>query len=258
MSLTLSYREFGEGLPVVILHGLFGSARNWQSIARRLAQTYHVLTPDLRNHGDSPHARSMSYAEMADDVAMLVESRVSGPVTLIGHSMGGKVAMHFALAHPGRTRRLAVVDVAPVPYAHDFNSILEGMMSLPVAQLSSRKEADNFLARRIASLPLRQFLLQNLVKEGQGYRWSIGLEAIAANMPQLLGFDPPAADARYEGPTLFIGGAESDYITPDYRAAIDAHFPNARVEFVAGAGHWVHAEQADAFLRRLGAFLAAP
>lgn len=258
MALALSCREFGEGSPVVVLHGLFGSARNWQSVARRLAQTYRVLTPDLRNHGDSPHARSMSYAEMADDVAALLESRLSGPAALIGHSMGGKVAMHFALAHPERICRLAVVDVAPVSYAHDFDTVIEGMMSLPVARLSSRREADAFLAGRIASPPLRQFLLQNLVNDGDGYRWRIGLEAIAANMPLLMGFEPPAADARYDGPTLFLGGAESDYIRPDYRAAIEARFPNARVEMIAGAGHWVHVEQPDAFLRQLSAFLAAP
>ena len=258
VSLALSYREFGDGPPIVILHGLFGSARNWQTLARRLAHAYRVVTPDLRNHGESPHARSMSYADMAGDVAALIEALALGPVALIGHSMGGKVAMHFALAHPERICRLVVVDVAPVPYAHDFDTIIEAMLSLPLAQLSSRKEADAFLASRIAAGTLRQFLLQNLVTEGAGYRWRIGLEAIAANMPLLLGFDEPAAGARYGGPTLFLGGEDSDYIGPDYREAIEARFPNARIEMVPGSGHWVHAEQADAFMRHVTAFLAQP
>ena len=255
MPLTLRYREFGRGLPVLILHGLFGSGRNWQTVAHRLAGSFRVVTPDLRNHGESPHAGTMSYADMAGDVAALAERLDLGPVTLIGHSMGGKVAMHFALARPSQTRRLLVVDVAPVTYAHDFNPIVEGMLSLPVARLTSRDEADAFLASRVRSAPLRQFLLQNLVRDGAGYRWRLGLAEIAANMPRLLGFDEPGTGAHYDGSTLFLAGERSDYIRLQDRTEACARFPNARFEAVPGAGHWVHVEQTDLFMRHVSAFL---
>lgn len=241
---------------MLILHGLFGSGRNWRSVAQRLAESGRVIVPDLRNHGASPHAGSMSYADMAGDVAGLLENLNCGPATLLGHSMGGKVAMHFALAWPARTRRLIVVDVAPVAYKRDFNPIVEAMLSLPLARLGSRREADAMLADRIHPARLRQFLLQNLVHDAEGYRWRLGLEQIAANLPGLLGFEEPANPGRYTGPSLFLAGDQSDYIKSDYRGAITTRFPNARVETVPGAGHWVHAEQQEEFIRHVQAFLS--
>lgn len=255
MPLNLSCREFGRGPPVIILHGLFGSGRNWQTVAHRLAGRFRVLTPDLRNHGESPHAASMSYAEMAADVAALAERLALGPVALVGHSMGGKVAMHFALSRPSQTRRLVVVDIAPVAYSHDFDPLIEAMLALPVARLSSRSEADAFLAVRVPSAPLRQFLLQNLVRDGAGYRWRLGLPEIAANMPRLLGFDEPEPAAQYDGPALFLAGEQSGYVQPRGRKEAAARFPHARFQVVPAAGHWVHAEQTDAFLEHVSTFL---
>ena len=193
MSVELESDQFGEaGEPVVILHGLLGSARNWASIGKELAGTHRVFALDLRNHGRSPWAATMSFDDMASDVAALIEGRGLGAVALIGHSLGGKVAMRLALTRPELARRLLVVDVAPVAYANTFGPFVEAMRRVDLAAVQRRADADLQLQAAVPDAVLRNFLLQNLVKTDAGFVWRVNLEALAANMDELVGFPSPA------------------------------------------------------------------
>jgi esterase len=256
MSLELAHVSFGEaGSPVVILHGLLGSARNWTSIAKEVAGTHRVFALDLRNHGRSPWAASMSFDEMAGDVAAFIERQGLGPVTLIGHSLGGKVGMRLALTHPELIERLVVVDVAPVAYAHTFAPLVETMRQVDLARVKRRTDAELQLQDAVPDAAMRNFLLQNLVKADAGFVWRVNLEALAANMHELLGFPTPAPDAAYGGPTLFVAGDRSDYVRPEHRPRIERLFPDAEYVVIADAGHWLHAERPVAFLAHVRRFL---
>jgi pimeloyl-ACP methyl ester carboxylesterase len=256
MTVELAHDAFGQsGPPVVMLHGLLGSARNWTSIAKELAASHRVFALDLRNHGRSPWAATMSFDEMAGDVAAFVERHGLGAVTLIGHSLGGKVAMHLALIRPELIERLLVVDVAPVAYAHSFAPFIEAMRQVDLAAVERRSHADLQLLDAVPDAVLRNFLLQNLVKTDAGFAWRVNLEALAANMDELMGFPTPAADAAYIGPTLFIAGGRSHYIEPEHRPLIERLFPNAEHVVIPGAGHWSHAERPAEFLALARRFL---
>ncbi|MGE0386014.1 MAG: alpha/beta fold hydrolase [Gammaproteobacteria bacterium] len=259
MSPTLHLRDSGSGEPIVILHGMFGSGRNWQSIARALATQRRVLVVDLRNHGESFHAPAMDYPVMAADVAAAMDAAGVARAAILGHSMGGKTAMQFALDHGARVERLIVVDIAPVAYpAHhvaQFERIVARLRALPLASIGSRAEADRALSQTVADAETRGFLLQNLLREGDGWRWRIDLEAIRANLPRLMGF-PAAGDATYGGPALFLGGGDSTGILPEHEPAIAARFPAAIVERMNGAGHNPHSQMPEAFLARVQRFLA--
>ena len=256
MSVKVASDQFGEaGTPVVILHGLLGSARNWTRIGKELAGTHRVFALDLRNHGRSPWAATMSFDDMAGDVAAFVEDRGLGPVALIGHSLGGKVAMRLALTRPDLVQRLVVVDVAPVAYANTFGPFVEAMRRVDLAALPRRADADVQLHSAVPDAALRNFLLQNLVKTDAGFVWRVNLEALAANMDELLGFPAPASDAAYLGPTLFIAGGRSRYIQPEHRPLIARLFPNAEHVVIADAGHWPHAERPAEFLTHVRQFL---
>ncbi len=254
---TLACTELGSGPPLVILHGLFGSARNWTAVAKRLAAARRVLALDLRNHGASPWTPGMDYPDMARDVARFVASRELGPVEVIGHSMGGKVAMCLALAEPALVRRLIVVDIAPVAYDHAFAApYAEAMLAIDLARHDTRRAVDRELARSLPDPVLRGFLMTNLVRAGGGgcgLRWGVNLEAIARNGDALMDF--PETAASYGGPALFIGGARSDYLGTEAEAAVGRYFPGAEIARIAGAGHWVHAEAPEAFLGAVAAFL---
>ncbi len=253
-AVALAHQRLGEGPPLLVLHGLFGSGTNWRSIARGLAGCRSVHLLDARNHGASPHHRVMDYAAMARDVdAFMARARIER-ADVIGHSMGGKTAMHLALTAPQRVARLLVVDIAPVPSASDHVPLIEAMLALPLARLSRRAEADEALARSVPDAALRAFLLQNLASGESGLAWRINLPAVRDNMPALLGFDAPTGEP-FRGDTLFLRGALSDYVLDEHVAAIHAHFPAARVDTVAGAGHWVHAEQPQRFVQAARAFL---
>ncbi len=255
MSLELAADRFGAaGPPLVILHGLLGSARNWTSIARRLAETHRVLVPDLRNHGRSPWAETMSFDEMAGDVAALIEAQGLAPALLVGHSLGGKVAMRLALTRPELAARLVVVDVAPVLYRHSLRPYLDAMRAVDLAAVTRRPEVETELARTIQDPSMRAFLLQNLVRTEQGYAWRANLEAIAASLPELMGF-PNSTGLAYPGPTLFIAGGRSPYVRPEHRPLIRQLFPQAEHATIAGTGHQVHAERPDEFLAALRPFL---
>jgi esterase len=256
MTVELAHDAFGDaGPPVVILHGLLGSARNWTSIAKELAGTHRVFALDLRNHGRSPWAGTMSFDAMAGDVAAFIERKGLGPVTLICHSLGGKVAMRLALTRPELVERLVVVDVAPVAYAHTFAPFIEAMRQVDLGRVNRRSDAELQLQGAVPDAAMRNFLLQNLVKTDAGFVWRVNLEALAANMDELLGFPTPAPDAAYGGPTLFIAGGRSHYVQPEHRPLIERLFPNAEHIVIADAGHWLHAERPAEFLAHLRRFL---
>jgi pimeloyl-ACP methyl ester carboxylesterase len=257
MSVELAHDAFGEtGLPVVILHGLLGAARNWTTIAKQLADTHRVFALDLLNHARSPWADSMSFEEMAGDVAAFIERHALSRPAVIGHSLGGKVAMRLALTRAGLVERLVVVDVAPIAYAHTLGSFVEAMQEVDLASVRQRADAERQLERTIPDAAIRGFLLQNLVKSDTGYAWRVHLEAIAANMPELLGFAPPPDGAIYGGPTLFVAGGNSRYLKPEHWPLIERLFPEAELAVIAGAGHWVHAERPAEFLDRVRVFLS--
>ncbi|HEX6113074.1 MAG TPA: alpha/beta fold hydrolase [Geminicoccaceae bacterium] len=255
-TLDVAYDQFGAtGPPVVVLHGLLGSARNWTGIAKHLAGTRRVFALDLRNHGRSPWADTMSFEEMAGDVAAFIERQELSAAAVIGHSLGGKVAMRLALTRAGLVERLVVVDVAPVAYAHAFGPFVEAMREVDLAAMRQRTDADLQLERRIPDAVVRNFLLQNLIRTDAGYAWRVNLEALAANMPELLGFPTPPDGAAYRGPTLFVAGGRSPYIKAEHRPLIERLFPHAEHEVIRGAGHWVQAERPTEFLACVQPFL---
>lgn len=255
MPVKLDYQSYGEGPPLYVLHGLFGSGRNWNGVARRLSESYQVITADLRNHGDSGHADSMTYAEMAEDVVGLASSLGHESIHLAGHSLGGKTAMAMTLLHPGRVKSLIVVDIAPVPYRTNHEDLIRGMLALPVTSLSSRNDADEMLSRNIQSPMLRQFLLQNLVREGDRYLWRINLEAIRDNQSNLCDFPAELAGLSYPGPALFLAGEKSDYVQADHHPEIKRLFPEAEIKIIHGAAHWIHADQPEAVIEAFREFL---
>lgn len=247
--LPLTYLEAGEangGTPLLVLHGLFGSARNWQTLARRFAETRRVYALDLRNHGGAPWADGMSYPQMADDVLRFLDDRGFARANVVGHSMGGKTAMTLALRHPDRVARLVVVDIAPVAYTHTHAPYVAAMKAADLTACTRRQEVEAQLVAAVPEAPLRSFLMQNLVLENGVFSWRVNLDAIGAAMADLIGF-PDLGDARYDGPALFIGGTASDYIHPEHHAAIRQRFPKADITMMEGAGHWLHAERPDEF-----------
>ena len=254
--LELACTELGEGPPLLVLHGLFGSGTNWRGIARSLATAHRVLLVDARNHGASPHAPAMDYPAMAADVRALMDARGIDDATVLGHSMGGKTAMTLALETPERVAALAVVDIAPRRSPGDHGPLIDAMRSLDLSRVGRRGDADALLAERVADAGLRAFLLQNLENADGGYRWRINLDAIEACMPTLLGFDA-AEGARFEGETLFVAGERSDYLTDADLPDIQRRFPRAELATVPDSGHWVHAENPRGFLAALSSLLPA-
>lgn len=257
-SIKLNYKEFHEnGLEqaplLVILHGLFGSSANWRSVARELAQKYHVLNVDLINHGLSPHSDSMDYPSMAADVLALLSSFESRPVTLMGHSMGGKVGMWLALNHPEHVEKLVVVDTAPVTYEHDYEWIFTALKGLDLAQLDNRKQADEALMALLPDPVLRGFLLQNLTRHEGRWSWRINLPVIHASIQHIMGF--PCRGGSYTGPSLFVAGELSEFITATEQQQLHQLFPAAQIKTVENAGHWVHAEQPGPFMEAIWSFL---
>jgi len=247
--MQLFNRSYGDGEPMVILHGLFGSSDNWMTQARMLAAHFKVFTADLRNHGLSTHDAVHSYEAMAEDVISLILQTTGSPVTLIGHSMGGKVAMKVSVTRPELVKRLIVVDIVPKPYPPHHNRLLEGLLALPVDTLASRQEADERLAGWVPQSDVRQFLLKNLSRKPEGgFAWKINLPALSANMNDI--FSNPLGDGVFEGPTDFIMGSRSDYFQPGDETVIRKHFPAAGISFL-DTGHWVQAEQPEAFVREV-------
>jgi pimeloyl-ACP methyl ester carboxylesterase len=247
----LSHRDLGgEGKPpLVILHGLLGSSRNWQTAGRDLSSRYHVYALDARNHGLSPHADSMTYAEIADDVRGWLDRHGLGPVTLLGHSLGGKTAMALACASPERVSQLVVVDIAPKGYRWEAHRAeFAAMNELDLGGLKSRGEAELRFEARVTDWAMRKFLTTNLERDDAGkWRWQINLPVLTAALPILEG-NPLAEDARYSGPATFIVGGKSRYVLEGDRPAILRHFPNARIETIPTSGHNPHMDAREAFV----------
>jgi pimeloyl-ACP methyl ester carboxylesterase len=243
----------GQGDPLVLLHGLFGAARNFGAVQRELAQRHRVIALDARNHGASPHDSDMRYPTMASDVVQTLDHLDALPATLLGHSMGGKAAMQAALTQPDAVARLIVADIAPVAYPPHYRTIAAAMASLPLQPGLARPAADAALAEAVPDAGVRAFLLQNL-QLGAAPAWRIGLNEIVGALAAIEGWEAPA-DARYAGPTLFLAGATSDYIRPEHRPAIRALFPNARFVTLKNAGHWLHVDNPSGFVAVVDAFL---
>jgi esterase len=242
---------------VALLHGLFGAAANWGTVQRRLAASgRRVLALDLRNHGASPRSEAMDYPAMAGDVAETLAALGAGPpAAVVGHSMGGKVAMALALSRPDSVARLVVADIAPVTYPPGLRGYVEAMRDVPLRPGLTRREADVALASAVPQPGIRAFLLQNLRFDADPPSWRLHLDAIAAAMPVLEGF-PDFGDRRYEGPVLVLAGERSDYLrAPEHQARLRALFPAARFATVPAAGHWVHADNPAGFLALLEPFL---
>jgi esterase len=255
MTVELAHVRHGaSGPPLVILHGLLGSARNWTRIARQLALTHQVLVLDLRNHGASPWAEPMTYDRMALDVCGFLDRQELPAATLIGHSMGGKVAMRMALGHGSRVLGLIAVDIAPVAYRRDFHAYLAAMQGLDLTRVTRRAEADAALAESIDDAGVRGFLLQNLVSTEDKLAWRVPLTVLADAMPELMGF-PQSPGERYDGPALFLTGGRSRYVRPEHHEVILRLFPQARFAVIEEAGHWVQAEAPERFLAVVHDFL---
>jgi pimeloyl-ACP methyl ester carboxylesterase len=270
----LASRTLGDAGPrVVFVHGLFGQGRNWTTIAKGLADRHRVTLLDLPNHGHSPWTDRVDYLDMAELVATEFES-FGEPVTLVGHSMGGKVAMTLALRRPELLRALVVVDIAPVEYplfggrtddpdeeASPFAAFIAAMRAIDLDALTSRQEADDALRAAVPSRMVRGFLLQSLVREGTGtdgrWRWRLNLELLERDLERLRGFPEPPPGATFDGPVLWIAGANSHYVLARDRVRMDELFPSTRLVRIKNAGHWVHSEQPEIFTETLRRFLDA-
>lgn len=243
--MKLFYRETGQGTPLIIQHGLFGAGDNWLTAARLLEGQYRVILPDARNHGQSPHDGAFNYKVMADDLAELLDQLGLESALFAGHSMGGKAVMQLAVSWPERVQKLAVVDIAPRHYPVHHQTILDAFAAIDTQKLKSRKEADEAMAAYIKDMGTRQFLLKNLTRADEGgFTWKLNLPVIREQIENV--GEALTGGARYNKPTLFIGGQNSDYIQAQDEALIKSHFPQARIEMIVGAGHWVHAENPEA------------
>ena len=270
----LHARTVGVAGPrVVFVHGLFGQGKNWMTIAKGLSDRHRVTLLDLPNHGHSPWTDRVDYLDMAGLVAAELES-FGEPVTLVGHSMGGKVAMQLALRRPELLRALVVVDIAPVEYPvsggrtddpdeedSPFAAYIAAMQAVHLDRLRTRDEADAALREAVPSRMVRSFLLQSLVRDGVGpdggWRWRLNLDLLGRDLEELRGFPDPPPGATYDRPVLWVAGATSHYVLPQDRARMDQLFPHTRLVRIKGAGHWVHSEQPDVFLETVRRFLDA-
>ncbi|MBC7952817.1 MAG: alpha/beta fold hydrolase [Rhodospirillaceae bacterium] len=254
--MRLNVIEAGQGKPLVIMHGLLGSSRNWGGIATKLGETYRVLALDMPNHGSSPWTEVMDYPYMAREVARFIEEHAGGRASVVGHSMGGKAAMALALSRPELVDKLVVVDIAPVGYTHTFAPYIKAMRAAPLATAERRGDIDAAMAGVISDPRVRAFLMQNLEGGAGGYRWRPNLAVLGAAMEDILAFPRFPEGTHYDGPALFLHGAESDYVLPQHEDLIMALFPNARFHAVDGANHWVHADKPVEFTKVVGEFLA--
>lgn len=238
--------------PVLIVHGLYGSARNWGVIAKRLSDVAQVIAVDMRNHGQSPHVPTHTYIDMAKDLSEVIDA-IGGQAAVIGHSMGGKAAMVLALTNPSQVARLMVADIAPVAYSHTQLPFIHAMQAVDLSRVSKRSDVDEQLKPNVADPTLRSFFTQSLDLAEK--RWRLNLDTLAADMDAIIGF--PDISGVYDGPTLFLSGADSDYVTREHRPRITGLFPTARFAKIPGAGHWLHAEKPREFEAATRAFLAA-
>lgn len=251
--------ELGEsGSLVVFCHGLFGQGKNWTGIGKQLAEDHRVLLVDMPHHGRSAWRERFDYVEAADQVAELLSA--DDPATLVGHSMGGKIAMLVALRHPELVARLCVVDVSPVAYEHgsEFAGYIEALQAIDLTTLEGRGDADAQLAEAVPNDTVRSFLLQNLRRHGDDWSWQANLDVLGRDLAELAGWpeDRLAGTEPYPGPVLWVAGERSGYVEDEYAGSMDRWFPRNRRVTIKGAGHWVHSEKPEIFVEVLRRFLA--
>ncbi|MDP0562986.1 MAG: alpha/beta fold hydrolase [Candidatus Endonucleobacter sp. (ex Gigantidas childressi)] len=252
--MKLYANQWGQGQDVISLHGLFGSQQNLGTLNRSLAKEFRVHGLDVRNHGRSPHSDEMNYKLMAQDVIEYFDDRELHTVDLLAHSMGGKIAMTIALLVPERIRKLVVMDIAPVEYDHKCDDVLDGLSAIDLDAIKKRSDADTMLAPFVQNSDIRLFLLKNLYRDKNGsYQWLFNLKSIQENYYEIV--KSPSSDQVFEGDTLFLKGEDSYYILPEHEGAVLSLFPNATVEVVLGAGHWLHAQQPEMVFNSINKFL---
>ena len=256
--MELYYRTLGDDSsnqpPVIILHGIFGTSDNWQTFGKRLSENYQVYLVDLRNHGNSPHGETFDYPSMADDLHEFIEQHALVEPVILGHSMGGKVAMFYATQHPEELSKLIVVDIAPRAYPVHHQAVLEALGAVVIDEITGRDEAEAQMKPHVAERGVRQFLMKNLKRTDQdSFEWKVNLPVIRDNIENV---GVAVNDSTsVEKPVLFIRGNQSDYIQDDDEPLIKKIFPQAQVETIKGAGHWVHAEQPDVLYEVVKDFL---
>lgn len=252
--MQLHFKEYGEGEPLIILHGLFGSLDNWHSLAKEFARDFRVFAVDQRNHGKSPNFDQHDYPSMVEDLRSFIEDQDLDSVSLIGHSMGGKTAMYFAIYYPEKVNKLIVADMGPEEYHSRHQEIIQAMEALPVEGITSRKEADDFLAQYIDDFGIRQFLLKNLEKKRDGsYQWKVNLPVLVRDYSKILAAIPNGSP--FHNPTLFLKGGKSGYLRDKDMPTISTMFPSSEIREIEDAGHWIHAEAPEAFYREVVEFL---
>ncbi len=251
--MLLHYKELGEGKPLVILHGLFGTSDNWQTHAKKLGEYYRVILVDQRNHGHSPWSEDFTYEHLADDLERLIIHLGIDQFTLIGHSMGGKTAMYYSQKHPTRLEKMVIVDIGIKQYPMHHNEIIKGIKSLDLTTISSRSAAEQAMIPFVDSYGVRQFLLKNLywVEKGK-LAWRMNVDVLEREMEEILA---PISNIEVWTPTLFLRGAMSNYILDEDWDAIEEIFPDATLETIENAGHWVHSEQPDEFIEKVLGFI---
>ncbi|KXJ49741.1 MAG: acyl-CoA esterase [Colwellia sp. Phe_37] len=254
MNQLLNYQQLGSGKDIILIHGLFGRLENLNMVAKALSESYRVTSVDVRNHGDSFHSELMDYPSMAKDIVVIMQHLAIESAIVLGHSMGGKIAMELALTYPERLDKLIVADIAPVEYPPHHNQIIDGLKAIDLSSVKGRKDADKQLANYVDNLSVRQFLLGNLTSKNGQFVFKCDIENIDKNYPNIM--RTYQGSNTYSGPTLFIKGANSDYILPEHRAEIVRLFPQSRARVIQGAGHWLHAEKTIAFNRSVTSFLA--
>lgn len=252
--MTLYFQEVGKGKPVVILHGLFGSSDNWRTISLRLGENRTVYSLDMRNHGRSGHDPAHDYSAMVGDLAETLDFIDTGAVELIGHSMGGKTAMRFALEHPESVSKLVVVDMAPKAYPPQHSKEIEALKSINLSEHTNRRDVENLLDEQLGNKAVVQFFMKGLNRaEDKTFNWRFNLNALDKEYDKILEGLPEGK--QYEGPTLFVRGGKSPYFKDEDMEAARAFFPNAELATIPVAGHWVHAEAPKEFLKEVEGFL---
>jgi esterase len=255
--MELNFDQYGDDASkktFIIIHGLYGSAANFRGLAKIYAEDFNVYCVDLRNHGKSPHSDEITYSLMAADIIEFMDSLGIETAHILGHSMGGKTAMQLALNHPERVDKLVLGDIAPVEYPHHHETIFEGLLAIPVANIDSRGEAEQVLRHYVEEAGVRLFLLTNLVRagEGKGFKWRINIAALIGEYKHI---QAAPEGISYEGETLFIRGANSDYISAEYIPETMEIFPNAQISTIDDCGHWLHSEKPKEFSEILLNFL---
>ena len=251
---TINISDFTDAdIPLIIIPGLFGSTANWRAVAKRLGESHKVIVVDQRNHGRSPHADSQTYADMVQDIRQLCDHHSLDKIVLCGHSMGGKVAMLFALEYPAMVSKLAILDIAPIAYAYSHAPHIRALLELDLSSLKSRSDADRQLHQSIPDIATRMFLLQSLTGSPGQYQWRLNLPVLLEYMQEMTGFPEVSLSSQVD--VLFLAGTLSEYLRDQHHAKISGLFPNSQFISIPNAGHWLHAEQPEQVIDIINNFI---